>query len=68
MDGLLAVLKAALGIILKLLTSLFLLIPLFSKALSYVFPFIHLSVLNVMTAGFSLLLILAIVKFIRGFF
>ena len=67
-DGLLAVLKAALGIILKLLTSLFLLIPQFSKALSYVFPFIHLSVLNVMTAGFALLLILAIVKFIRGFF
>lgn len=67
-DGLLAVLKAALGIILKLLTSLFLLIPLFSKALSYVFPFIPLSVLSVMTAGFALLLILAIVKFIRGFF
>ena len=67
-DGLVAILEAILQILLKLLGSIFSVLPLFAALLGLVFPFVPSSILGIVSTGLFLAVILGVVKFIRGFF
>lgn len=67
-DGLVAILDAILQMLLKLLGSIFSVLPLFAALLGLVFPFVPPAILGIVSTGLFLAVILGVVKFIRGFF
>lgn len=67
-DGLVAILDGILQILLKLLGSIFSVLPLFAALLGLVFPFVPSAILGIVSTGLFLAVILGVVKFIRGFF